>query len=163
MRWLGAKTIAHHADFRLVSRVALEALEKFEEYNIFLRGIFPSMGFKTSSVAYERKERMAGETKYPLSKMISFALKGITMFSPAPLRFAGIMSVIVMLFTFIQAAVSLCAYFKGDVVPGWSSTMIVILFLGAVQLFCLAIIGEYLAKVFIEVKGRPRYIIEKTK
>jgi glycosyltransferase involved in cell wall biosynthesis len=162
MKIMKVNIVPNHADFRLVSKKALNALEQFGEYNVFLRGIFPSLGFRTTTVKYERKERAAGETKYPLKKMISFALKGITMFSPAPLRIAGVFSFIVLVFAFIQSCMVLSAYSKGIAVPGWSSTMIVILVLGAVQLLCIAIIGEYIAKIFMEVKKRPRYIVEKS-
>lgn len=162
MHWMGVNVIHNHADFRLVSRIALQALEQFEEHSLFLRGIFPTLGFKTTTATYERKERIAGETKYPLRKMIALAVSGITMFSPSPLRLAGIMSCIVMLFAMIHSCVVLWVHSQGIAIPGWSSTMIVMLLLGAIQLFCLAIIGEYIAKIFIEVKRRPKYIIEKS-
>lgn len=162
MAKLNVSMIPDHADYRLVSRPVLEALRGFKEQSLFLRGLFPILGFRTSKVFYQRKARKAGVTKYPLRKMISFAWLGITSCSTAPLRLAGVLSFICMLIALLASIVSLYKYFSGAVVPGWTSLIIIILFLGAAQLFCLAIMGEYIAKIFTEVRHRPRYIIEKT-
>lgn len=160
MGMLKVKLVPNHADFRLVARPALEALENFGEQAPFLRGIFPSMGFKTAKVEYKRLTRTAGESKYPLFKMLSFAWKGITSFSAAPLRIAGLLSLISMLLALTLSAVALIDYVRGTVVSGWTSLIIVVLFMGSVQLFCLSVMGEYIAKMFEEVKKRPRYIVE---
>lgn len=161
MALLHVKMVPDHADFRLVGNKALEALEQFHESNLFLRGIFPAMGFKSAQVQYRRLSRQAGETKYPLWKMLSLAWKGITSFSAAPLRLAGLLSLAGMFIALVLAVVALCDYVGGQVVSGWTSLVIVVLFMGSVQLFCLGVIGEYIAKMFVEMKGRPRYIIEK--
>ncbi len=162
MRWLNVSVIPDHADYRLVSRPVLDALEGYSEQNLFLRGLFPTIGFKSSKVFYKRLSRKAGESKYPLRKMLSFAWRGITSCSVAPLRVAGLMSLICMLLAFIMCIVSLFKYATGDTIQGWTSLIIVSLLLGGVQLFCLAVMGEYIAKIFTEVRHRPRYIIEKT-
>ncbi len=161
MGWLGVNTVPHHADFRLLGRAALDALTEFGEGSLFLRGIFPSMGFKTARVTYARLARSAGETKYPLPRMLSLAFRGISMFSPAPLRLAGLLSLGTLLLTLLESIRALVGYFSGETITGWTSLMIVMLFLGSVQLFCLGIIGEYMANIFTEVKRRPRYIVEK--
>lgn len=160
MGMIQVKLVPNHADFRLVARPALEALEKFGEQTPFLRGIFPAMGFKTARVEYKRLTRTAGESKYPLFKMLSFAWKGITSFSAAPLRIAGLLSLVSMLLALGLSAVALVDYARGAVVSGWTSLIIVVLFMGSVQLFCLSVMGEYIAKMFEEVKKRPRYIVE---
>lgn len=162
MAKLHVAIIPDHADYRLVSRPVLEVLRGFQEQSLFLRGLFPSLGYKTATVYYTRLSRQAGESKYPLRKMLSFAWQGVTSCSAAPLRIAGIMSFVCMLVALFACVVSLCKYLGGAVVPGWTSLMIIILFLGAAQLFCLAIMGEYVAKIFTEVRHRPRYIIEKS-
>lgn len=153
--------IPDHADYRLVSRPVLKALRGFEEQNLFLRGLFPIIGFKTGKVYYERLPRKAGNTKYPLRKMLSFAWQGITSCSAAPLRLAGLLSFACMIVALIGCIYTLYKYFAGEVIQGWTSLVILILFLGSAQLFCLAIMGEYIAKIFTEVRRRPRYIIEK--
>lgn len=162
MRWLNVSVIPDHADYRLVSRPVLDVLDGYSEQNLFLRGLFPTVGFKSSKVFYKRLSRKAGESKYPLRKMLSFAWRGITSCSVAPLRVAGLMSLICMLLAFIMCIVSLFKYATGDTIQGWTSLIIVSLLLGGVQLFCLAVMGEYIAKIFTEVRHRPRYIIEKT-
>lgn len=162
MRWLNVSVIPDHADYRLVSGPVLDALKGYSEQNLFLRGLFPTIGFKSSKVFYKRLSRKAGESKYPLRKMISFAWRGITSCSVAPLRLAGLMSLVCMLLAFIMCLVSLIKYMTGDTIQGWTSLIIVSLLLGGVQLFCLAVMGEYIAKIFTEVRHRPRYIIEKT-
>lgn len=161
MACLKVKLVPDHADFRLVGRHALDALEHYHEANIFLRGIFPSMGFTSSQVFYRRLSRQAGESKYPLWKMLSFAWKGVTSFSAAPLRLAGLLSIAGMTVALLLAAVVLCDYVGGQTVSGWTSLIIVVLFMGSVQLFCLGVIGEYISKMFMELKARPRYIVER--
>ena len=159
MRWLKVPLIPDHADYRLVARPVLEALDGIQEQSLFLRGLFPAMGFKHAQVYYVRQSRMAGESKYPFWKMVSFAWKGITACSVAPLRIAGLMSMLCMLAALAFSGVSLLKYAMGETIQGWTSLIIVVLLLGSVQLFCLALVGEYLAKVFTEVRRRPRYII----
>jgi glycosyltransferase involved in cell wall biosynthesis len=161
MHFLGAPIIPGHADFRLVSKFAMETLKEYRESNIFLRSVFPGMNLRSSSVFYARKTRELGETKYPLRKMISFATKGITMSSLVPLRIAGLLSILSFLLAIALTIHALVSYFTGNVVPGWTSQSLVILYLGSMQLFCLAVLGEYIANVFIEVKHRPRYRIEQ--
>lgn len=161
MRKLNVGIIPDHADYRLVSRPVLEALRGFQEQSLFLRGLFPVLGFRTDKVYYARKSREEGESKYTLGKMLAFAWKGITSCSTAPLRMAGILSFACMLVALFACAVALYKYAVGVTIPGWTSLMIIILFLGAAQLFCLAVMGEYVAKIFTEVRRRPRYLIEK--
>jgi glycosyltransferase involved in cell wall biosynthesis len=161
MEWLGVRTVPQHADYRLVSRAAVNALAHYGESNLFLRGIFPSMGFHSATITYTRKARQYGETKYPLRRMLAFAWQGITSFSGMPLRLAGFLSLGTFVLALLESLRAFISWLRGDVVTGWTSLIITILFVGAVQLFSLAIIGEYLAKIFIEVKGRPRYIVEK--
>ena len=161
MRRLNLSVIPDHADYRLVGREALEALQNFGEHNLFLRGLFPVLGFRTGRVFYRRLARKAGETKYPLKKMLSFAWQGITSCSVAPLRIAGLLGLVCMILALLLAFFSLFSYLSGDVIQGWTSLIIVILFLGSAQLICLAVMGEYIAKIFTEVRNRPRYIVEK--
>ena len=162
MGWLKTPLIPDHADYRLVGRAVLEALDAFPERDIFLRGLFPSLGFSTSRVYYTRRERAAGKSKYPFWKMVCFAWKGITSCSPAPLRLSAFMGALCMLAALAYSFVSLFKYLEGETIPGWTSLIIVVLLLGSVQLFCLALLGEYVAKIFSEVKRRPRYLVEKT-
>lgn len=160
MSIMGAKTIPNHADFRLLSRRAADAVLEFPERNLFLRGIIPLVGYKSTNVYYARKEREAGESKYPLNKMIKFTMDGITSFSTVPLRailWLGVISVMVaiglIIMTFIQNAM-------GKTTTGWSSLMVSVWFVGGAQLISLGVLGEYLGKVFFEVKRRPRFFIE---
>lgn len=162
MARLHVAIIPDHADYRLVSRPVLNALRGFQEQSLFLRGLFPVLGFRTSKVYYTRLSRTAGVSKYPLRKMLSFAWQGITSCSTAPLRIAGIMSFVCMVVALLACLVVLYKYAVGATIPGWTSLIIIILFLGAAQLFCLAVMGEYVAKIFTEVRRRPRYIIEKS-
>lgn len=159
---MGVDVVFDHADYRLLSRRAIEALQGYEETNLFLRGIIPTLGFKSSKVYYERHERFAGESKYPVHKMLALAIEGITSFSPMPLRMIAAFGVFV---TIISAFLGLWAVavrlFTDSAVPGWASTAVPIYFLGGLQLLGIGVIGEYLAKVYMEVKRRPRYIIEK--
>lgn len=162
MRRLNVSMIPDHADYRLVGRPVLEALEGYGEQALFLRGLFPTMGFNTATVKYARLARQAGESKYPLRKMLSFAWRGITSCSAVPLRLAGLMSLVCMGVALFLCAVTLWKYLLGETVQGWTSLIIVTLLLGSVQLLCLAVMGEYIAKIFTEVRHRPRYIVEKT-
>jgi polyisoprenyl-phosphate glycosyltransferase len=160
---MGVEIIYNHADYRLMSRRVIEALKEFGEVNLFLRGIIPQLGFSHAVVYYERAERFAGESKYPLKKMLALAWQGITSFSDVPLKFITGLGLLVSLISF---AVTLWAVwiklFTEMAIPGWASTVLPIYFLGGIQLLCLGIIGEYLAKIYTETKRRPRYIIEKT-
>jgi glycosyltransferase involved in cell wall biosynthesis len=155
------KTVFNHADFRLVSRKVIHELTRYQEVNLYLRGIFPLMGFPSSMVYYERKERMAGETKYPFKKMVSFALEGITSFSAFPLRFIFFMGFIIFLASLVLMIWAFIPVFTGKAVHGWVSTVVPIFFFGGLQMISLGIIGEYLGKIYKEVKGRPRFIIDK--
>ncbi len=161
MKWLGTETVPDHADYRLMSRVALQALSQYRESNLFLRGLVPSLGFKTAKVFYKRGVRVAGESKYPLKKMISFAVEGVTSFSTKPLTMItglGLFSVFVGIIMLVYTLVSV---FSGHAVAGWGSMMCSMWILGGFILLALGITGEYIAKIYIEVKGRPRYIVEK--
>lgn len=160
MKKIGVEMVPQAADYRLMSRRAVEYLLKYKERNLFLRGIVPTIGFPSTIVYYARKEREAGTTKYPLRKMLSFAWDGITSFSVVPMHFVlgmGIVTTLVSLFMLLYTA---WQYFSGATIQGWSSLMVSIWFLGGVQLIGLSVIGEYVGKVFNEVKGRPRYIIK---
>lgn len=158
---MGAESIPNHADYRLMGRRALAALSEYSEVNLFLRGIVPSLGFKTSKVFYKRGIREAGESKYPLKKMISFAFQGISSFSTKPLKWvtsAGLLSIIIGVVMLIYTLIS---FFSGSAVIGWGSLMCSIWLIGGGLMVSLGIIGEYLGKVYLEVKRRPRYIIEE--
>ena len=160
---LGVNIVFNHADYRLMSRAALEALSQYRETNLFLRGIIPELGFKTATVEYVRKERLAGESKYPLKKMLHLAWDGITSFSVRPLRMLSVMGALAVLVSIIMAAYTLVSHFTGNTVSGWSSLMISIWFLGGLNLLALGIVGEYIGKIYSEVKDRPRFIVEQTK
>jgi glycosyltransferase involved in cell wall biosynthesis len=161
MKLMGVEIVFNHADYRLTSKKVLENLSDYKEVNLFLRGIFPSIGYRHTTVLYERNERFAGESKYPLSKMLSFAWQGITSFTVSPLRFiaglGGVISV-VSLFALVWCVVQ---KFVGYTVDGWTSMLCSIWLLGGLQLFSLGIIGAYIGKIYEEVKHRPRFILEK--
>lgn len=161
MRLLGADVVENHADYRLMSQRALDALAEFPEVNLFLRGMVRLVGFQSGQVFYERAERFAGESKYPLRKMLSFAFDGITSFSIKPIRLVWSLGFAVCILAVLAAVYSLCARFFGVSVTGWTSLMISIWFLGGVQLVSVGVIGEYIGKIYKEVKRRPRYIIEE--
>jgi polyisoprenyl-phosphate glycosyltransferase len=162
MRWLGAESVSNHADFRLMSRRAIEALKLFREVNLFLRGIVPLVGFRSAIVTYERRERFAGTTKYPFRKMLSLALEAITSFSVVPLRLITFIGFFVFSFSAMMVLWTLWVrLFTNEAVPGWTSTTLPIYLLGGLQILCLGVIGEYLGKLYQETKNRPRYIIEK--
>ena len=161
MKVMGAEIVSNHADYRLLGSRALEGLFEFNEVNLFLRGIVPLVGYKSAKVYYNRKERYAGESKYPLKKMISFALDGITSFSIKPIKMITSLGVIFVLVSGIMLLYSLISYFTGHSVSGWASLITSIWLLGGLQLLAIGIIGEYIGKVFLETKKRPRYIIEE--
>jgi polyisoprenyl-phosphate glycosyltransferase len=161
MRVFKVNIIFNHADFRLQSRRSLDALAQFGEVNLFLRGIVPSIGFEHEVVYYDRLDRAAGESKYPLRKMLSFAWNGITSFSSVPLKFVTFIGFAIFLGCLIMSIYALWALYYGSVVPGWVSTVLPMYFLGGIQLFCIGILGEYIGKIYAEVKQRPRYIIDK--
>lgn len=156
---MGAEVVYNHADYRLISARALDALSEFHEVNLFLRGMVPLVGFKSTSVEYSRSERIAGESKYPLKKMIALAVDGITSLSVKPLRMIMSFGLTVALISFIGVIWAIVAAICGDTVAGWASTTCIVCFVGGVQLICMGIIGEYIGKIYMETKARPRYII----
>lgn len=161
MGFMGAKVVYNHADYRLMSRRALDALEQFGETNLFLRGMVTLLGFKTDTVSYERGERFAGESKYPFKKMLSFAWDGITSFSVKPIKIIIGLGIFVCFISVAGLVYTLVSYLLGHTVQGWTSMMMSIWLLGGIQLLSLGIIGEYIGKIYSETKGRPRYIIEE--
>lgn len=161
MKALGVDIIYNHADFRLMSKRALDGLDSFSEVNLFLRGIVPLVGYRYSVVTYERLNRFAGESKYPLKKMIAFALDGITSFSVKPIRFITSIGFIMFLVSLIVLIYSLCVKFFGQAEIGWTSLACSLWMIGGIQLLSLGIIGEYVGKIYFETKRRPKYIIEK--
>jgi polyisoprenyl-phosphate glycosyltransferase len=162
LRALGAEIVPNHADYRLMGRDAIEALQSYNEVNLFLRGIIPQLGFRSTSVYYDRRERVAGESKYPLRKMIRLALDGITSFSAVPLRLIAFLGFLVCLFSGGMVFwIFFIRLFTDRAVPGWASTTVPIYLLGGVQLLCIGIVGEYVAKIYAETKGRPRFLIER--
>lgn len=158
---MGAEVVYNHADYRLVSSRVLRELAGFKEVNLFLRGMVPLVGFKSTCVEYARCERLAGKSKYPLSKMLSLAADGITSLSVKPLRLITSFGVFVALLSFIGVIWAIISALCGDTVAGWASTTCIVCFVGGVQLICLGIIGEYIGKIYLETKGRPRYIISE--
>lgn len=161
MKWMGADTVFNHADYRLVSSRALKEFSNFREVNIFLRGMFPLVGFKSTCVYYERHERIAGESHYPLKKMLALAFDGITSLSIRPIRLITGLGVFISLVAFALIVYALVSYFTGNVVSGWASSLIVTCFLGGIQLISLGVIGEYVGKIYMETKARPRFIISE--
>jgi glycosyltransferase involved in cell wall biosynthesis len=160
MALLGVEIVYNHADYRLMSKRALNELENFKEVNLFLRGIIPLLGFKTAKVEYERKERFAGESKYPLKKMLNFALDGILSFSIKPIRIITSAGFIVSFLSFLFLIYVIIGHFVSDNVTGWTTIVALICFFGSFQVLCIGIIGEYIGKIYNETKHRPRYIIE---
>lgn len=161
MRKMKVNIVYNHADYRLCSNRVLNALSEFGEVNLFLRGIIPTIGFKKEMVYYDRLERFAGESKYPFRKMAAFAWNGVTSFSNYPLKIVTIIGFVIFGLCLIMTGYALVALYTGNVVPGWLSTVLPMYFLGGVQLFCFGIIGEYIGKIYSEVKQRPRYFIDK--
>jgi polyisoprenyl-phosphate glycosyltransferase len=163
LRLFGVKIIFNHADYRLLSRRALQSLKGYTEVNLFIRGIIPLLGFKSTTVEYERSARFAGESKYPLRKMLSLAIQGITSFSAVPLRLIAILGIGVSVASLGMVAWVLWIKFvTQSAVPGWASSVIPIYFLGGVQLLSVGVLGEYIAKIYLETKHRPNYFIEDT-
>ena len=159
---MGVKVVFNHADYRLLSRRAVEALREYRESNIFLRGLIPQLGFNAATVHYDRRKRMAGKSKYPLRKMIELALDGVTSFSALPLRLITLLGIVIAFGSMASAVWALWVRaFNPAAVPGWASTVIPIYFMGGIQLLCTGIIGQYLAKVYLETKARPRFTVEK--
>ena len=162
MSWMGGEIIYNHADFRLMSLRALQALISHPERNLFLRGMVKSIGFPSSCIYYDRKERLAGESKYPLKKMLNFAFDGITSFSVKPLRLISSLGISCMLVSAAFIVYGLYRYITHSVIEGWTSLMLSLWFIGGAILTSLGIIGEYIGKIYCEVKRRPRYFIEET-
>lgn len=158
---LGGEVVYNHADYRLVSRRVLDVLAEYREVNLFLRGMFPLIGFKSSCVPYERHERIAGKSKYPLSKMLALAFDGITSFSIRPIRIITALGALTVFLSVILIIYALISWATGHVVPGWSSSFIGATLLGGIQLISLGVIGEYVGKIYLETKRRPRYVVEK--
>jgi hypothetical protein len=160
---MGVDVVFNHADYRLLSRRCIEALSAYRESNLFLRGIVPRLGFRHAAVQYDRCGRFAGSSKYPLRRMLSFAWQGITSFSAAPLRAITVLGLVVSLASFAGALWVLWSrLLPGHTLPGWASIGLPVFFLGGVQLLSLGVIGEYVAKIYMETKGRPRYVVERS-
>ncbi len=157
---LGAKTVYNHADFRLMSRRALLGLAEFGEVNLFLRGIVPMVGYNTEIVYYERAERFAGESKYPLKKMLSFAVEGITSLSTKPIKMITGLGIFIFFVSILVLIYSLVRYFTGHTITGWTTTVISVWAIGGLMMISLGVIGEYVGKIYLETKNRPRFIIE---
>lgn len=158
---MGVESVYNHADYRLVSSKVLQEFANFKEVNLFLRGMFPLVGFKSTCVYYERHERMAGESHYPLSKMLALAFDGITSLSIKPIRMITGMGITVSLISFTGVIWAVIRALTGHTVVGWTSTVCIICFMGGIQLICLGVLGEYIGKIYLEVKARPRYIISE--
>ena len=161
MKLLGVEVVYNHADYRLISSRVLEEFANFKEVNIFIRGMIPLVGFKSTCVYYERSERLAGESHYPLHKMLELAFEGITSLSVKPLRMIAGLGIIVSVISFIGAIWAVIAQILGHTVAGWASMTCIICFIGGIQLICLGVIGTYIGKIYLEVKQRPRYIISE--
>lgn len=161
LNFFGVESVYNHADYRLVSAEALQAFSEFEEVNLFLRGMFPLVGFKSTSVYYDRRERLAGESKYPLSKMLNLAIDGITSLSVKPLRMITMLGFLVAAVSFLGVIWSIVQHLRGMTVAGWASMTCIICFVAGVQLVGIGVLGEYIGKIYLEVKRRPRYIISE--
>lgn len=162
LNFMGAEVVYNHADYRLISSRVLKEFANFKEVNLFLRGMVPLVGFKSTSVYYERHERIAGESHYPLKKMLALAFDGITSLSVKPLRMITSLGLIFSILSFIGVIWAVIAQLTGHAVDGWASTICIVCFMGGIQLICSGVIGEYIGKIYMEVKGRPRYIISET-
>lgn len=158
---MGVEVVYNHADYRLMSKKALDAFSEFKEVNLFLRGLVPLVGFKSSTVYYSRNTRIAGTSHYPFKKMLALALDGITSLSIKPIRFITTVGFIISTLSFLFIFFVIVGYFTGTTVSGWASLTSIICFLGGIQLLCLGILGEYMGKMYLEVKSRPRYIISE--
>lgn len=158
---LGVEMVYNHADYRLMSKRAMECLGDFKEVNLFLRGMVPLIGFQTGIVTYERRRRFAGQSKYPLKKMLAFAVDGITSFTIKPIRFISSFGILLFLVSIVLLFHYLIGYFAGNTVQGWATLVVSIWGIGGLQLLAIGIIGEYIGKIYLETKGRPRYIVEE--
>jgi glycosyltransferase involved in cell wall biosynthesis len=161
IKMLGVEIVYNHADYRLMSRRALDALEEHKEVNLFLRGMIPLIGFKTDVVTYERSERFAGESKYPLKKMLAFALEGITSFSIKPIRIITAIGSLIFTISLVFLCYFLVSHFRGYTVKGWTSTIVSVWALGGFQLLAIGMIGEYIGKMYLETKARPKFFVDK--
>lgn len=161
MAFMGVKTVYNHADFRLMSKRAVEHFSKFKETNMFLRGMVPLIGYQSDSVYYDRKERVAGESKYPLKKMLALAFNGISSFSVKPISMIMTLGFVIIFISILASIYALISFFTGNVEPGWTSLILSIWFLGGLQLLAIGMVGLYIGKIYMEVKERPRYNIEK--
>lgn len=161
LNWMGIEAVFNHADYRLISSKVLQEFAKFKEVNLFLRGMVPLVGFSSTNVYYERKMRVAGESHYPLKKMVGLAFDGITSLSIKPVRMIAVLGIIVSFCSFIGVAWSIIVQFMGKSVAGWASIVSVVCLIGGMQFICLGVLGEYIGKIYLEVKARPRYIIEE--
>ena len=161
MRAMGVEIVYNHADYRLMSKRAVEELKNYKEVNLFLRGIIPLIGFETSTVEYDRGERFAGKSKYPLKKMIYFAIDGITSTSVRPIRMITMFGLLCILFSIIYGIYVLIGHASGGTVQGWTTSVLLTCFFGGAQIMCTGIVGEYVGKIYLETKARPRFIIEE--
>ncbi len=159
LHWMGAEVVFNHADYRLISSRVLQEFANFKEVNLFLRGLIPLVGFKSTSVFYERNERLAGESHYPLKKMLALAFDGITSLSVKPIRIITGFGLMIAVLSFIGVIWAVVTSFLGYTVDGWTSTVCIVCLMGGIQLLCLGVIGEYIGKIYMETKARPRYII----
>ena len=161
MSMMGADIVYNHADYRLLSHRALEGLAEFKEVNLFLRGLVPLVGYKSDVVYYERHERFAGESKYPLKKMLAFAIEGITSLSVKPIRLVTSLGVTVFLLSLVPLLYSFIQWLNGNTIQGWTTLILSIWTLGGLQILCIGVIGEYIGKIYLESKQRPRFIVEE--
>ena len=161
MNFLGAETVFNHADYRLLSKRALEGLSQFKEVNLFLRGIVPMIGYRSGTVTYERGERFAGESKYPLKKMLAFAMEGITSLSTKPIRYITTLGFLIFFISVVMLIWSIIRWAGGDTVIGWASVICSVWAIGGLILLSLGVLGEYIGKIYLETKGRPRFLIEE--
>lgn len=161
MNHLGVEMVYNHADYRLMSQRAIESLADFKEVNLFLRGMIPLIGYKSDIVYYERHERFAGESKYPLGKMITFALEGITSLSIKPIRMVTMLGILVSLSSLIPLMYSVLQWVRGNAVEGWTTIIVSIWVIGGIQILCIGIVGEYIGKIYLETKQRPKFIIDQ--
>jgi len=161
MNHMGVDIVYNHADYRLMSKRAIEELENYKEVNLFLRGIVPMIGFKSGIVEYERHERFAGKSKYPLKKMLAFAMDGITSLSIRPIRFITGLGVTLFLVSIVLLIYYIIGYFAGNTIEGWATLVVSIWGIGGLELLAIGVIGEYIGKIYLETKGRPRYIVEE--
>ena len=161
MHFMGAETVFNHADYRLLSRRALEGLAQFREVNLFLRGIVPMIGYTSTVVEYERGERFAGESKYPLKKMLSFAMEGITSLSVKPIRYITLLGFLIFLVSLLMLVYSVVRWARGATILGWASVICSVWAIGGLVLLSLGVIGEYIGKIYLETKGRPRFLLRE--